>query len=281
MAKAKSREPHNFAWLLPLVGVAGIAIGLATGHVKWGWPMNWYVGRDADQLPKSAENDLIREGWKILVDTPRHIGKNASDPAKRFSGNNLACTNCHLNAGLVPYAAPLVSTFGSFPMMVDDKVLTLSERINGCMTRSMNGRPLPDESREMNALIAYIKWLGEKSPEGVRVAGMGLKPLHPAKEKPSAARGAAVYAKDCASCHGANGQGQAKLSEPGYAIPPLWGDASFNSAAGMNKLTLAAAFIRANMPYNVTVREAALTEQEAWDVAAFMVSQPRPKGPER
>jgi thiosulfate dehydrogenase len=115
----------------------------------------------------------------------------------------------------------------------------------------------------------------------MRVAGMGLKPLHPAREKPSAARGAAVYAKDCASCHGAGGQGQAKLSEPGYAIPPLWGADSFNSSAGMNKLTLAAAFIRANMPYNVTVREAALTEQEARDVAAFMVSQPRPKGPER
>src|SRR5689334_510025 len=106
MAKAKSREPGNFAWLLPLVGVIGILIGASAGYIKWGWPMNWYVGRDADQLPKSAENDLIREGWKILVDTPRHIGKSASDPAKRFSGNNLACTNCHLNAGLVPYAAP-------------------------------------------------------------------------------------------------------------------------------------------------------------------------------
>ena len=280
MAKAKSGyEPENFSWLLPLVGAVGILIGVSAGYVKWGWPMNWYADRDADGLPQGPENDLIREGWKIVVDTPRHIGRNAADPARRYAGNNLACTNCHLSAGLVPYAAPLVSTFGSFPMMADDRVLTLSERINGCMTRSMNGKALPEESREMNALIAYIKWLGEKSPEGVRVAGMGLKPLHPAKEKPDSALGSAVYAKWCAACHGADGQGQAKLSEPGYTIPPLWGDASFNSSAGMSKLTTAAAFIRANMPYNVTVREAALTEQEAWDVAAFMVSQPRPKGP--
>lgn len=282
MAKTKSRsKPENFAWLLPLAGVIGIAIGLTAGYVRWGWPMNWYVDRDTAQLSNSAENDLVRDGWKLIVDTPRLIGKDATDPAKRFAGNNLACTNCHLSAGLVPYAAPLVSTFGSFPMMADDKVLTLNERINGCMTRSMNGKPLPEASREMNALIAYIRWLGEKSPEGVRVAGMGLKPLHPAKEKPDADRGALVYATACASCHGPQGQGQVKLNEPGYAIPPLWGDKSFNDAAGMSKLATAAAFIRANMPYNITVREALLTEQQAWDVAAYMTAQARPKGPGR
>ena len=280
MAKAKS-EPENFAWLLPLVGVIGIVIGFSAGYVKWGWPMNWYADRDAAMLPQGPENDLVRDGWKLIVDTPRLIGKDAADPAKRFAGNNLACTNCHLSAGLVPYAAPLVSTFGSFPMMADDKVLTLPERINGCMTRSMNGKPLPEASREMNAFVAYIKWLGEKSPEGVRVAGMGLKPLHPAKEKPDADRGALVYATTCASCHGPQGQGQMKLNEPGYAIPPLWGDKSFNDAAGMAKLATAAAFIRANMPYNVTVREALLTEQQAWDVAAYMTAQARPKGPGR
>jgi len=282
MAKTKSRhEPQNFAWLLPLIGVIGIVIGLTAGYVKWGWPMNWYAGRDAAMLPQSAENDLIREGWKLIVDTPGLIGRDAADPAKRFAGNNLACTNCHLSAGLVPYAAPLVSTFGSFPMMADDKVLTLNERINGCMTRSMNGKPLPEASREMNAFVAYIRWLGEKSPEGVRVAGMGLKPLHPAQQKPDADRGALVYATTCASCHGPQGQGQTKASGPGYAIPPLWGDNSFNDAAGMAKLATAAAFIRANMPYNVTVADALLTEQQAWDVAAYMTSQARPKGPGR
>ncbi|MES1179800.1 MAG: c-type cytochrome, partial [Hyphomicrobium sp.] len=259
-----------------LVGTACLLFGLGAGYVKWGWPVNWYAERDADKLPPSPGNDLVREGWKILVDTPREIGKGASDPAKRFAGNNLACSNCHLNAGLVPFAAPLVSTFATFPMLVNDEVLTLQERINGCMTRSMNGRPMPEASREMNALIAYIRWLGDKSPEGVRIAGMGLKRLSPAKEAPDETRGATVYASQCASCHGANGQGQAKLEEPGSSIPPLWGPDSFNAKAGMSKLALAAAFIRANMPYNTTVREPSLTEQQAWDVAAFMISQPRP-----
>ena len=65
----------------------------------------------------------------------------------RFAGNDLACVNCHLNAGLRPFAAPFVSTTASFPMLVDDQVLTLTDRINGCMRRSMNGKDLPVDGR--------------------------------------------------------------------------------------------------------------------------------------
>jgi cytochrome c len=38
------------------------------------------------------------------------IGKGASDPALAYAGNDLKCTNCHINAGLKPFAAPFVST---------------------------------------------------------------------------------------------------------------------------------------------------------------------------
>ena len=57
--------------------------------------------------------------------TASHIGKDAEDPALRYAGNDLACANCHLDAGLKPFAAPFVSTWTSYPMMVDDRVLTL------------------------------------------------------------------------------------------------------------------------------------------------------------
>ena len=150
--------------------------GLGAGYVLWGVPTDWYAV-DVAKLGKGAENDLVRYGRELIVDTPRHIGKNATDPAMRYAGNDLACQNCHLNAGLQPFAAPFVSTFATFPMMVDDQVLTLTDRINGCMRRSLNGKDLPAESREMEALIAYFKFVGKGTPEGVRIAGMGLKPL--------------------------------------------------------------------------------------------------------
>ena len=142
----------------------------------------------------------------------------------RYAGNDLACQSCHLNAGLQPFAAPFVSTFATFPMLVDNQVLTLHDRINGCMTRSMNGKALPDESREMEALIAYIRFVGKGSPEGVRIPGMGLKPLRTPTEPPDARRGAEVYAKFCAECHKDDGQGERKTgSGVGYNIPAALG----------------------------------------------------------
>ncbi len=258
------------------------AIGFSAGYGVWGRAPDYYRVRDLAQLPAGPESDLIRYGWRLVAETPRHIGRAATDPARRYAGNDLACTHCHINAGLRAFAAPFVSTFTTYPMMVDDRVLTLAERLNGCMTRSMNGRAMPEDSREMEALIAYIRFVGTDSPQAVRVAGMGLRPLPPAVQAPDATRGQEVYASVCARCHKADGQGDRRAPPGvGYDVPPLWGDGSFNSAAGMSNLATAAAFIRANMPYGVDYRAPMLTEQQAWDVAAFMTSRPRPKGPAR
>src|SRR6185503_3418579 len=156
--------------------VAALAAGLGAGYIIWGWPTNWYA-RDVTNLPPSPINDVILKGHALIVDTATHIGKSAANPQNRYAGNDLACVNCHLDAGLRPFGAPFVSTYAIFPMMVDDAVITLKERINGCMIRSMNGMELPEDSPEMQAIIAYIKFLGQGTPEGVRVAGMGLSPL--------------------------------------------------------------------------------------------------------
>jgi thiosulfate dehydrogenase len=250
--------------------------GLGVGYFLWGIPTDWYAA-DIARLGKGPENDLVRYGRDLIADTPKYIGKNAANPAMRFAGNDLACQNCHLNAGLKPFAAPFVSTFATFPMLVDDQVLTLTARINGCMRRSLNGKNLPTEGREMEALIAYMKFVGKGTPEGVRIAGMGLRPIAPPTSPPDARRGEAVYAKLCATCHKADGQGEPKQPPAvGYAIPPLWGDASFNAGAGMAKTAYAASYIHDNMPFGIDYRTPVLTVQEAWDVAAFIISKPHP-----
>jgi thiosulfate dehydrogenase len=88
-----------------------------------------------------------------------------------------------------------------------------------------------------------------------------------------------VFADVCAKCHGADGLGDANATGGGYAVPPLWGDNSFNAAAGMATIDTAAAFIRANMPRGIDYRQPLLTVQQAWDVAAYLTTQPRPPGP--
>jgi thiosulfate dehydrogenase len=268
-------------WLLIEIGlVLAAAIGLGVGYVLWGEPVNWYAVPDAAKLSPSPANDLIRYGKELIVNTPRYIGKDASDPAMRYAGNNLACQSCHLKAGLQPFAAPFVSTFATYPMMVDDQVLTLTERINGCMVRSMNGKPLPDEGREMEAIIAYFKFVGKGTPEGVRLPGMGLRTIALPTSPPGARRGEEVYAQHCATCHKEDGQGEPRASpNVGYSIPPLWGDASFNAAAGMAKTAYAASYIHDNMPFGIDYRDPVLTVQQAWDVAAYLISKPHAAAP--
>ena len=254
-------------------------VGFGAGYLLWDKQANYYAA-DVSTLGPGPENDLIRYGRELIVNTPRYIGKSAENPDMAFAGNDLACQSCHLKAGLQPYAAPFVSTVATFPMMVDNQVLPLTERINGCVELGLNGRPLPEDSRELAALVAYMVFVGKGTPKGVRLPGMGLMPIAFPATPPDARRGEAVYAQHCASCHKADGQGE-KLAGPavGYAVPPLWGDGSYNGGAGMGKIAYAASYIRSNMPLGIDYREPALTVQEAWDVAAYMNSKPHPVAP--
>jgi thiosulfate dehydrogenase len=274
---------HRWEFMRPifLAGLLGAAaLGLLVGWAVWGRQPDYYAVPDPDRLPASPENDLIREGLRIFVDTTKYVGPSSPDPAMRFAGNNLACENCHINGGRRPYAAPMVSVFSTYPLAWNDTVITLPERINGCMTRSLNGRPMPENSPAMNALIAYIRYAGQGSPQNVRIPGMGLAMLAEPPLPPSAERGAAAFATTCANCHGADGQGSKKAPPGvGYTFPPLWGPDSFNAAAGLADMRDAAAYIRANMPFGATHEAPIVTAQQAWDIAAFVTSRPRPPKP--
>src|SRR3546814_1300407 len=79
-------------------------------------------------------------------------------------------------------------------------------------------------------------------------------------------RGAQVFQQNCASCHGADGQGQRDINGR-VVFPPLWGPHSYNWGAGMASVKNAAAFVKKNMPLGQTDR---LTDQQAWDVAAYI-----------
>jgi len=84
------------------------------------------------------------------------------------------------------------------------------------------------------------------------------------------ARGAQLFATTCAPCHHADGQGQPP------AIPALWGPMSYSIGASMAREEQAASFIRHQMPQN---NRGSLTDQQAYDLAAFVNSQPRPDSP--
>lgn len=224
--------------------------------------------------PAMPDGDLIAYGYRLVAETYAVIGPEVGDPAMRLAGNNLACRNCHLDVGTSRSGLPLVGIFKTFPKYSDrdKRVISLAERINECMTRSMNGHRLPDDSREMNGFLAFLRYIGEPTPISAEPAPAALLP-------PDASRGAEVYAAVCAACHGPDGLGKrnGQVGDArGYVFPPLWGPDSFNDDAGMDHYPRIVGFVRRNMPRGVDPQHPVLSLQQAWDVSAYVISKPRP-----
>ena len=90
-------------------------------------------------------------------------------------------------------------------------------------------------------------------------------------------KGQFAYAQKCMTCHGPTGQGLPKPENRIEYYPPLWGDRSYNEGAGLYRLSSFAGYVKANMPFGATAENPQLTDEEAWDLAAFVNTQPRPK----
>lgn len=228
------------------------------------WPLN---APSLDDAPAGPLGDSVRRGYTLVSDTPRALPENV--------GASMRCTSCHLNGGTVPGAGPWVGVTAVFPEHRDrdGRVITLESRINDCFERSLNGRALDPLSPEMVDIVAYMTWLSQGVPVGVKVEGRGFRRPDPLPELVAdPAHGEQLYGQRCAACHGPTGAG---ITAPDGAVvyPPLWGDASFNIGAGMARLDTAAAFVRRNMPLG---QGGSLTEQEAYDVAAYFTTQDRP-----
>ncbi len=229
---------------------------------------------DVTSLSNSNNHQKIKYGYDIITNTPNHLGPNSSNPK---AGNNLSCTNCHLDAGTKAFAAPYVGITKRFPQFRkrEGKLGTIEDRINGCMERSMNGVKLSDVSPEMLAMVAYMDWLGHGIPNGFEPKGIGFINIQIPNRRVNLKHGELVYKNQCASCHGSDGQGL-RSSKGGYTYPPLWGKDSYNHGAGMNRVLTAANFIKANMPFGATAEEPILTDEEAFDVAGYIDSFERP-----
>jgi thiosulfate dehydrogenase len=151
------------------------------------------------------------------------------------------------------------------------------KRVNDCIERSLNGsRTLDTNSREMQAIYAYMKWLGTNVPKGISPKGSGLAELAYLERPADPVNGEAIYIRSCQRCHGMNGEGLPVTDGSGYIYPPLWGDHSYTTAAGLFRLSRFAGFVRWNMPFDAPENTSYLTDEESWDVAAFVNSRPRP-----
>lgn len=219
-------------------------------------------------IPDNAFGELVRRGQSLFMNTKAL--------APEYVGNQMNCVNCHVDRGRRANSAPLWAAYPMYPAYrkKNNKVNTYSERMQGCFQFSMNGKPPPADSEIMTALTTYAYWLSTNAPIGQSLPGRGFSEPPAPKEGYDIARGKTVYEKQCAICHGENGEGQ-KVGATSV-FPPLWGKESYNWGAGMHRINTAAGFIQHNMPLG---KGETLSAQEAWDVAAFINSHERPQDP--
>ncbi len=223
---------------------------------------SWRAPTEAD-IPNDSLGAAIRRGLYLLRFTPESL------PA--YATSSLRCTSCHQNDGTKATAAPLTGAHARYPkyMTRSGAVIGLADRVNYCFTRSLGGNMLPPDSRQMNDILAYLAFISHDVPVGTKIAGTdGLMSMKDTLVG-DIARGEEVFKRECVACHQADGQGNA-------AFPALWGPRSFSIGASMAREERAASFIWHNMPQS---KPGSLTPQEAFDVAAFVDSHPRPDSP--
>lgn len=268
------REPKNARGGMTGVLIICCAVGAITVGATLMFGLRRYPAVGAT-VPAIATEEY---GKRLIAQTAELLGPHNSDPKMHYSGSGLNCGSCHLGTGTEPGTLTLLEATEHYPRVTarTAKMTSIEDRVNECLTRSMNGRALAANAPEMIAMASYIRSLGARNA----AMGASLRKANEPKgfKTPDRAAdlkaGKQVFSDHCAVCHGSEGAGLLAAADPvhGYVFPPLWGPESFNDGAGMHRVLTAAKFIKARMPLG----KADLTDDQTFDVAAYINSQPRP-----
>ena len=229
-----------------------------------------------DNKLQGEEREMVIYGEDLISNTSRYFGPQGS-VAPITNGMN--CQNCHLSAGKKNWGNNYSAVFSTYPKFRERSgaIETIYKRVSDCFERSLNGTAPDSNSKEYQAIYAYIKWIGTDVKKGEKPVGSGIEKIPFMERAADPVKGKLVYTAQCQSCHGTDGKGQLSLNGVSYEYPPLWGEHSYNNGAGLYRISNLAGYVKNNMPFNqATHSNPKLTTEEAWDVAAYVNSQPRP-----
>lgn len=236
-----------------------------------------WTAQDLSLVP-SDEKERVEYGKELIVNTSNYLGPHGS-VAQITNGMN--CQNCHLQAGNQPYGINFGSSWSTYPKFRTNQQRVgssedIAMRVTNCFERSLNGTAPAKGSKEMQSIVAYINFVGRNVTKGQKAKGSGIYEVPYLSRAADPVRGKLIYEKKCVSCHLESGEGQLAADGKSYQYPPLWGSHSYNTAAGLYRLSKFAGYVKANMPQGATYRSPKLSDEACWDLAAYVNSQPRP-----
>ncbi len=229
-----------------------------------------------ESLMPATEKELILYGKELIKNTSFYLGPKGTVAS---ISNGMNCQNCHLDAGTKAWGNNYSAVASTYPKFRERSGAEedIPKRVNDCFERSLNGKALPVDGKEMQAIVSYINFLGSNVQKDEKPEGSGITEVAFLERAADPEKGKIVYQNKCVSCHMANGEGMANADKSGYTYPPLWGKHSYNDGAGLYRLTRFAGYVKSNMPLGANYENPQLTDEEAWDVAAYVNSQKRPK----
>lgn len=237
--------------------------------------VEYWIAPDVSTIADPVQKEQVEYGKELIAHTSRYLGPQGS--LMQIS-NGMNCQNCHLQAGTAVFGNNYGSVASQYPKFRARSGTKegIEKRVNDCFERSLNGKALAEDGKEMKAIVAYINFLGSNVAKGEKAAGSGFKDLPYLERAADPVLGKAVYVGKCQSCHQPDGSGVLNPDKSEYTFPPLWGKNSYNDGAGLYRISNFAKYVKNNMPMGVTHESTVLTDEEAWDVAAYINSQSRP-----
>lgn len=235
----------------------------------------FWIPADIDLIKNKTLKEKVFYGKELIEHTAKYLGPKGS--VMKIS-NGMNCQNCHLNGGTKFWGNNYGSVKSTYPKYRprSGKEEDIYKRINDCFERSLNGKALAKNGKEMQSIKAYIEYIGKNVKKGEKAEASGIFELAFLDRAIDPEKGKIVYEAKCASCHQVNGEGMLDPDKVEFMYPPLWGNNSYNSGAGLYRMSKFAGYIKYNMPFGVSFPNAQLTDEEAWDVAAYVNSQARP-----
>lgn len=296
--KSQNSLADSLSAIVLLLIVTGLSLAYTLGLLyqnvsgKWSvpWPSSpdttilrqektdaiiYWTSPDPEAIADADYKATVLYGKALIAETARYLGPEGT-VAKLSNGMN--CQNCHLDAGTKTFGNNYGSVSSTYPKFRarSGSMENIYKRVNDCFERSLNGKPLDTMGKEMQAIKAYIEFVGSNVKKGEKAKGSGLKDIPFAAFAADPIQGQKYYIEKCQVCHGKNGEGLKTAGQSVYTYPPLWGQNSYNDAAGLYRISNFAKYIKFNMPLGASHQNPMLTDDEAWDIAAFVNSRPRP-----
>ena len=169
-----------------------------------------------ENVPKGPQGEAILRGHELVDDTSNQLrGDAASTEDGQRRVNELSCSSCHAGDGLEQDSSPLVGVAAKYPNYIsrNDEIVSLEERINGCMVRSMNGEAFAEDDEDLDAMVAYFKYISEGIPVGAELPWLGQNDMKEV-QIPDVAAGEAMFQQSCIACHAQDGAGTGSNTGP-------------------------------------------------------------------